>query len=215
MRIADQAREQIACSRNSLAKIGDGDWTPQDTEHSRLAQVSEELVALLEAEREQADQRHAAYVRNINNEYRLRLAAEAEVSRLREPLTEIAVDVVLADGLDDGAQVHALWGVVRRHTAIAKAALEGLGGGETGAQPTDAAHTTRGGGATDSPQSAVVRDPEAEPAKPTKPGECNCDGRHTWFPLTDGRQNEGHNVACPAHPYNWSPAEPAKKENAT
>lgn len=38
-------------------------------------------------------------------------------------LREIAVDVVLADDLSVEEQRDALWGVVRRHTAIAKEAL--------------------------------------------------------------------------------------------
>lgn len=38
-------------------------------------------------------------------------------------LQEFAVDVVLADDLDERAQIAALWGVVHRHTAIAKDAL--------------------------------------------------------------------------------------------
>jgi hypothetical protein len=41
----DDLRASVALSRRSLAKVGDSDWTPQDSVHLHLVQMVEKFLA--------------------------------------------------------------------------------------------------------------------------------------------------------------------------
>lgn len=80
-------------------------------------------LAALTAERDEAQESvRNAWATSYAQETRAE-AAEARVRELEAPLEEISVDVVLADDLTVESQLSALWGVVRRHSQIARAVL--------------------------------------------------------------------------------------------